>query len=737
MTTTLRQWSATQSGALWISPGRVLAFPAFDQRQAADGPIEQTSEAVIVIDDADDLTPEEWDRIDEIRRLRPLTRIRLAVHSRFAVPFVDDVEFVHDLLFSFDETSQFLASRNSALDARAVHLVSGGLPAAVKAIAGLKTLRPALVEQVLAHQAHAALPQSQSVLAMPEMLTDRVVESLGEQPHVLEWAERQGFGWWVADSNYPLFLLTATVRAATRLAHPKPTESELRELAAEAFIQQGAWLGAIAEGFALHSLPIIDAALKGGGMPLLVDHGPFLLHHLSRIRVHELRRWPVIALAHALLLNAQHEHRLRAAEMLGVAMIGLRSKASTPLECALSAVIESVLQRLLGIGDGGVQAGLRGVALTNELSSEDQLQGEGLIGDLYLHCAISLLYGGKTEPAIHAFEMARSVSQRPGIILNSYGGVAAVHALAGDLEAAAPWIDSASARAWPSTVFAGYNSCLLHIARAKVFIEQNELDQAEAALDTVWHMIETTEHWPLLASLRATLDLCRGRFTEALESFRGLRKRRGSRMPRSQVRLLDLTESSLTLAAGDPARASSLRPQQGDHASILVGVARAQMYQGQFDDALHTLSAVPQDEPEVRLSSAVLEAVVLYRRGDDEAAQPVVRRARGISEAYGLTTAFLLLTAEDRALFDVEIPWLALQVDTSGVVVKLTERERVVLRSLTDGSSVEEIARRLHVSPNTVKSQRRSLYRKLGVRSRDEAITRAVSQGLLRDDAHR
>jgi LuxR family maltose regulon positive regulatory protein len=61
----------------------------------------------------------------------------------------------------------------------------------------------------------------------------------------------------------------------------------------------------------------------------------------------------------------------------------------------------------------------------------------------------------------------------------------------------------------------------------------------------------------------------------------------------------------------------------------------------------------------------------------------------------------------------------------------LTARERTVLRALMDSGSATEIARELYVSPNTVKSQLRSIYRKLGAATRQEAIMLAVERQLL------
>jgi LuxR family maltose regulon positive regulatory protein len=61
----------------------------------------------------------------------------------------------------------------------------------------------------------------------------------------------------------------------------------------------------------------------------------------------------------------------------------------------------------------------------------------------------------------------------------------------------------------------------------------------------------------------------------------------------------------------------------------------------------------------------------------------------------------------------------------------LTTAELRVLRLLPTHLSVAEIADRLYVSRNTVKSQTISIYRKLGTSSRGEAIAAAVAAGLL------
>jgi DNA-binding NarL/FixJ family response regulator len=67
-----------------------------------------------------------------------------------------------------------------------------------------------------------------------------------------------------------------------------------------------------------------------------------------------------------------------------------------------------------------------------------------------------------------------------------------------------------------------------------------------------------------------------------------------------------------------------------------------------------------------------------------------------------------------------------------GREIGLTERESELLSLLSTGMTNRELGSHLYVSENTIKTQLRSLYAKLGVRNRAQAAALAV-QGILGD----
>ena len=70
--------------------------------------------------------------------------------------------------------------------------------------------------------------------------------------------------------------------------------------------------------------------------------------------------------------------------------------------------------------------------------------------------------------------------------------------------------------------------------------------------------------------------------------------------------------------------------------------------------------------------------------------------------------------------------------DASQALSEFSDRELSLLRLLAAGENNRSIAARLHLSAQTVKNLLSDIYRKLGVRSRSEAVAVALRQGVIR-----
>ena len=61
----------------------------------------------------------------------------------------------------------------------------------------------------------------------------------------------------------------------------------------------------------------------------------------------------------------------------------------------------------------------------------------------------------------------------------------------------------------------------------------------------------------------------------------------------------------------------------------------------------------------------------------------------------------------------------------------LTTRETEILKLIASGKSTQQIAKTLHVSPHTVHSHRKSIIRKLNIKSPTEFVIQAITLGIL------
>jgi DNA-binding CsgD family transcriptional regulator len=148
--------------------------------------------------------------------------------------------------------------------------------------------------------------------------------------------------------------------------------------------------------------------------------------------------------------------------------------------------------------------------------------------------------------------------------------------------------------------------------------------------------------------------------------------------------------------------------------------------------------------PRTLIDVQLLRGAIELERGDLTRSDMSIDQALHAMARTGVRSPFrhipppllsrLSLRALERAQSDEIRRILGLVIQaTEGMVDEiepLSERERLVLVYVERRLTVAQIAAELFISPNTVKTHMRRLYRKLGVATRDDAIRKARSLGL-------
>jgi LuxR family transcriptional regulator, maltose regulon positive regulatory protein len=205
--------------------------------------------------------------------------------------------------------------------------------------------------------------------------------------------------------------------------------------------------------------------------------------------------------------------------------------------------------------------------------------------------------------------------------------------------------------------------------------------------------------------------------------------------------------SCLSFVAGDegyPEEAESLareacalvgrfglqRIPQATWAPIALG--RALAGEGKLEEAQEELESahlarrrLPGLSPWPTLVGLLALAPVRAARGDRAGGRAVLAEARAILEDNPDAGTFpKLLELQERKL-------RARKPREGQLDGELTERELDVLRLLGSEFTSRQMAQSLYVAPSTVRTQIKSIYRKLGVSSRGAAVQEALSRGLI------
>ncbi|WP_458683461.1 LuxR C-terminal-related transcriptional regulator [Prescottella equi] len=287
------------------------------------------------------------------------------------------------------------------------------------------------------------------------------------------------------------------------------------------------------------------------------------------------------------------------------------------------------------------------------------------------------------------------------------------------------------------------------VARALEQLDRLNVSAAEATLDELDDLDdERDELWAFVAYVRSQLDLIRGRSEVGLDrldrSRYQFRRRLGP--PAAARPLLTAASMDLHTAAGQATRVldHARRADGPMHPMMRLAAARAAMCTGDHATATAfctSLTGRRVSESRVRLEALSIMATLAHEQGRDDDARIAWKRATATSLDSGLVRPVLTVPPAIREVLagggtpmpfaDKLAEWGDGPYPRPAPPVKLTDREAVVLDNLARGGGVAQVAESLFVSPNTVKSQIQSLYRKLGVHSRKDAVREAARRGLL------
>lgn len=220
-----------------------------------------------------------------------------------------------------------------------------------------------------------------------------------------------------------------------------------------------------------------------------------------------------------------------------------------------------------------------------------------------------------------------------------------------------------------------------------------------------------------------------------------------------EATILRNTRAELLVAVGEPEVALAVLEEAGPPGGlvatlvrclVLLALDRASDAAELMEPLLPSSSTWASTYPTWML---VMASLVLDEVGEQDRASVLLSRGVAIASRSGAMLPFarqgatrmaqlidrareLRLDPASQTLLDaLDVAKERMRLAT--VQARLSDRELVVLERLREAAATRRLAALLHVSPNTVKSQLQSIYRKLGVSTRVEALRAASLLGLF------
>jgi LuxR family maltose regulon positive regulatory protein len=722
---------------------------------------------------------------DLLRLTAELPEVRVIVAARGGTGLAEDALLLRDrvrviddddLAFTESDTAALLQvhlGRDDPALAASIVRATHGYALAVRAVvlgmsrrASIPTVDSAEWRQLVATDLRAALPDQAiarfvAATSVPPYLDADLAAAItgrSDVEQVLDLLEHHGFGRWIPYARqHPVFQYVDSIREAF--------VAEVRR-GADATYERSAGLAArwlFASGD--HEMAF-DLALAARNYPLAVQVYVDLLREspecyltdrligpLSSLPVPVLRHHPMLAFALGL---ARLTHPVLRASAPEAFLLSVNNPSRTKIVAAdldgfINRSVRAVSLRLIRRYTDAARSSRAAIADLDRLSPDRRDQLAELVAMILRQLSYCLLLGGAYEEAVATMNRSAGLTKVSSGRNYALAYLVGTHGFTGDLPAARDARARVDPHGWPRDSESTYLNAMTRIGEG--FLQLDALDFS-AALDTIAgspSFTGTTEFWPLftLVATHARLGLGAGLSAarQVDPSLRAAIPPHGTgdnAVTRALWNLVAISwlaggrvaKAERILAAGSP-RAAELVPARVLHLILTERESSAV-------ERLARWLALPRHTVRSRAATLALGAVAARRAADDRLAVSLAVRAYDLHRAQGVRAHLMFLPAADRQEL-ARLAESAGHADTArhfrgcaGDVIPavvprivLSDKELAVLAELTVDASRGRIAARLGVSPNTVKTQLRSIYQKLGVSSRDAAISAATEYELL------
>ncbi|MFF8293105.1 LuxR C-terminal-related transcriptional regulator [Streptomyces sp. NPDC016309] len=445
------------------------------------------------------------------------------------------------------------------------------------------------------------------------------------------------------------------------------------------------------------------------------------------------------------------DHLRHAEEGLGAAP---SDESAARLSCAL---LEALAARATGSPGRAEAAAEAARKLRHEVPAHLLDKHPELTALLLTHVGLAWLWAGRFGDARAALSRAAGVPGGAATALpreDSMGSLALIDYLDGWLgkaERKALAAVTAPERLAPS---GAAGSDIGRLVLAAVAVDRNELGRARLLLDAM----SGSRGGPRDPVTEAGRAITTGRLLLAGGDPRAALEAAAQEVPADVASPwaeggTALVASAAHLAEGRPEEAARLlRAAPDDQPACAVELARTRLALGEsvaVDDLLDVLPPAGRAGPGLAVPAMLVRAQAADRDGDRATAHRVLAQALREARREGLRRPFLEAGPWIRPLLasvllrELTEGWLRPGPAPNGgrsragdhapppVLEELSGREQDVLRRLAEMMSTEDIAADLHVSVNTVKTHLKSVYRKLAVNRRNDAVRRAREHRLL------